>query len=202
MPPVMPPGMPPLRSGCQDANLDIIGRNKPCFIVFSLIRGRIWTFLEVVLVPQRGLLGATRLAPPGSPRGRSNWPTANLSNRLVVCQGLEPVATSIRTPMSIAGFEMIGAAKRIRTPDPRITNALLYQLSYCGFAVPKGRHSNPGSHPTKGCPCAASPRAAPAAGRKSRVPGARAPRSPPYRPTRAAARSRPAPAPRAPRPPP
>jgi hypothetical protein len=25
-----------------------------------------------------------------------------------------------------------GAAKRIRTPDPRITNALLYQLSYCG----------------------------------------------------------------------
>jgi len=27
----------------------------------------------------------------------------------------------------------IGAAKRIRTPDPRITNALLYQLSYCGI---------------------------------------------------------------------
>jgi hypothetical protein len=26
----------------------------------------------------------------------------------------------------------VGAAKRIRTPDPRITNALLYQLSYCG----------------------------------------------------------------------
>ena len=26
-----------------------------------------------------------------------------------------------------------GAAKRIRTPDPRITNALLYQLSYCGM---------------------------------------------------------------------
>src|SRR5579863_7430402 len=31
----------------------------------------------------------------------------------------------------------IGAAKRIRTPDPRITNALLYQLSYCGDC-PKG----------------------------------------------------------------
>jgi hypothetical protein len=29
-------------------------------------------------------------------------------------------------------FLFIGAAKRIRTPDPRITNALLYQLSYCG----------------------------------------------------------------------
>jgi hypothetical protein len=28
-----------------------------------------------------------------------------------------------------------GAAKRIRTPDPRITNALLYQLSYCGICV-------------------------------------------------------------------
>ena len=27
---------------------------------------------------------------------------------------------------------IFGAAKRIRTPDPRITNALLYQLSYCG----------------------------------------------------------------------
>ncbi len=25
-----------------------------------------------------------------------------------------------------------GAAGGIRTPDPRITNALLYQLSYCG----------------------------------------------------------------------
>jgi hypothetical protein len=25
-----------------------------------------------------------------------------------------------------------GAATRIRTGDPRITNALLYQLSYCG----------------------------------------------------------------------
>jgi hypothetical protein len=34
-------------------------------------------------------------------------------------------------------FIFIGAAKRIRTPDPRITNALLYQLSYCG-ALPKG----------------------------------------------------------------
>jgi hypothetical protein len=30
-------------------------------------------------------------------------------------------------------FIFIGAAKRIRTPDPRITNALLYQLSYCGI---------------------------------------------------------------------
>jgi hypothetical protein len=27
---------------------------------------------------------------------------------------------------------MVGAATRIRTGDPRITNALLYQLSYCG----------------------------------------------------------------------
>jgi hypothetical protein len=28
---------------------------------------------------------------------------------------------------------VFGAAKRIRTPDPRITNALLYRLSYCGI---------------------------------------------------------------------
>jgi hypothetical protein len=27
-----------------------------------------------------------------------------------------------------------GAAEGIRTPDPRITNALLYRLSYRGFA--------------------------------------------------------------------
>src|SRR5450631_3993875 len=47
----------------------------------------------------------------------------------------------------------IGAAKRIRTPDPRITNALLYQLSYCGVATRKGRHSNPWDPPTKGWRC-------------------------------------------------
>jgi hypothetical protein len=28
--------------------------------------------------------------------------------------------------------KIYGAATRIRTGDPRITNALLYQLSYCG----------------------------------------------------------------------
>jgi hypothetical protein len=31
-----------------------------------------------------------------------------------------------------------GAAKRIRTPDPRITNALLYRLSYCGISETGG----------------------------------------------------------------
>ena len=30
------------------------------------------------------------------------------------------------------GFEEFGAGEEIRTPDPRITNALLYQLSYPG----------------------------------------------------------------------
>jgi hypothetical protein len=29
----------------------------------------------------------------------------------------------------------VGAATRIRTGDPRITNALLYQLSYCGMPL-------------------------------------------------------------------
>jgi hypothetical protein len=28
--------------------------------------------------------------------------------------------------------ELIGAARGIRTPDPIITNDVLYQLSYCG----------------------------------------------------------------------
>jgi hypothetical protein len=30
-------------------------------------------------------------------------------------------------------LDLAGAAEGIRTPDPRITNALLYQLSYRGF---------------------------------------------------------------------
>jgi hypothetical protein len=30
-------------------------------------------------------------------------------------------------------FDFTGAAEGIRTPDPRITNALLYRLSYRGF---------------------------------------------------------------------
>jgi hypothetical protein len=29
-------------------------------------------------------------------------------------------------------FKQFGAGEEIRTPDPRITNALLYQLSYPG----------------------------------------------------------------------
>ena len=28
-----------------------------------------------------------------------------------------------------------GAARGIRTPDPLITNEVLYQLSYCGLAI-------------------------------------------------------------------
>jgi hypothetical protein len=38
--------------------------------------------------------------------------------------------TSVMYVLDFTNF--YGAAKRIRTPDPRITNALLYQLSYCG----------------------------------------------------------------------
>jgi hypothetical protein len=37
-----------------------------------------------------------------------------------------------RTPRRDAAFVDIGAGEEIRTPDPRITNALLYQLSYPG----------------------------------------------------------------------
>jgi hypothetical protein len=29
---------------------------------------------------------------------------------------------------------VVGAARGIRTPDPVITNDVLYQLSYCGLA--------------------------------------------------------------------
>ena len=30
---------------------------------------------------------------------------------------------------------LVGAARGIRTPDPVITNDVLYQLSYCGFGA-------------------------------------------------------------------
>ena len=33
--------------------------------------------------------------------------------------------------------ENIGAARGIRTPDPLITNEVLYQLSYCGARASK-----------------------------------------------------------------
>src|SRR5271170_3135103 len=49
-----------------------------------------------------------------------------------------------------------GAATRIRTGDPRITNALLYQLSYCGVTK-KGGHSNPASQTTEGWLLCAQP---------------------------------------------
>jgi hypothetical protein len=32
-----------------------------------------------------------------------------------------------------------GAGEEIRTPDPRITNALLYRLSYTGIIAPECR---------------------------------------------------------------
>ena len=35
--------------------------------------------------------------------------------------------------MIVRQRKMDGAARGIRTPDPLITNEVLYQLSYCGF---------------------------------------------------------------------
>jgi hypothetical protein len=32
-------------------------------------------------------------------------------------------------------IDFIGAARGIRTPDPLITNEVLYQLSYCGISM-------------------------------------------------------------------
>jgi hypothetical protein len=37
----------------------------------------------------------------------------------------------------VAAERYDGAAGGTRTPDPRITNALLYQLSYCGLKLPR-----------------------------------------------------------------
>src|SRR5882724_9124960 len=90
-----------------------------------------------------------------------------------------------------------GAAKRIRTPDPRITNALLYQLSYCGVATRKGSHSNPWDPPTKGWRNPLRLRARFWGGRISHVPSVQKAPRPPRRPIREVTRSPPAPESRA-----
>jgi hypothetical protein len=38
-----------------------------------------------------------------------------------------------------------GAAREIRTPDPIITNDVLYQLSYCGAAIKARRRDSMGA---------------------------------------------------------
>ena len=40
--------------------------------------------------------------------------------------------TWIKAALTRAAFEFRGAAEGTRTPDPIITNDVLYQLSYCG----------------------------------------------------------------------
>jgi hypothetical protein len=39
-----------------------------------------------------------------------------------------------RTQTRVSMLDVIGAARGIRTPDPIITNDVLYRLSYCGYA--------------------------------------------------------------------
>jgi hypothetical protein len=46
------------------------------------------------------------------------------------------IAAAKRKRRAVRGVLQNGAGEEIRTPDPRITNALLYQLSYSGA---KGR---------------------------------------------------------------
>ena len=49
--------------------------------------------------------------------------------------------------LDLAGFQKSGAGERNRTVDLRITNALLYQLSYTGAA----REYISGPAPAQGC---------------------------------------------------
>jgi hypothetical protein len=63
---------------------------------------------------------------------------ANLSNRLFCLSGVRIRHAKLQAQDGVIQFFKIGAAKRIRTPDPRITNALLYQLSYCGIDLKRG----------------------------------------------------------------
>ena len=40
--------------------------------------------------------------------------------------------------LAVGASAVCGAARGIRTPDPLITNEVLYQLSYCGFYFRRG----------------------------------------------------------------
>jgi hypothetical protein len=84
------------------------------------------------LVPQRGLFGAARLTPLGSACGRSNR-LRRFVEPACFLSGVRIERVEHSVPQHRPHFFKFGAAKRIRTPDPRITNALLYQLSYCGI---------------------------------------------------------------------
>jgi hypothetical protein len=56
-------------------------------------------------------------------------------------------ATVLKTKNFSAWEKLIGAARGIRTPDPLITNEVLYQLSYCGpdpTGITHGAMSAPG----------------------------------------------------------
>jgi hypothetical protein len=95
------------------------------------LASRMCLILLTFMVPQRGLLGAARLAlrvglrpiKLAAPICRTGFLSVRGSNGKR--RKPQPRETS-------PYFLKIGAAKRIRTPDPRITNALLYRLSYCG----------------------------------------------------------------------
>src|ERR1043166_7744919 len=48
--------------------------------------------------------------------------------------GVQTCALPILARQSRRKKARVGAARGIRTPDPIITNDVLYQLSYCGFS--------------------------------------------------------------------
>jgi hypothetical protein len=45
------------------------------------------------------------------------------------------VRIALDTPSTVGNHCLIGAGEMNRTPDLRITNALLYQLSYTGYGL-------------------------------------------------------------------
>jgi hypothetical protein len=49
-----------------------------------------------------------------------------------------PISSALNEIKSSVDNDLSGAAREIRTPDPIITNDVLYQLSYCG-PVEQGR---------------------------------------------------------------
>src|SRR5580700_10185685 len=82
---------------------------------------------------------------------RAGWRIAGLPSR---SSRQLPPAFALRAPArqpSLAARAKAGAAEGIRTPDPRITNAVLYRLSYRGTPM-EWRHSNTGGLLTQDAP--------------------------------------------------
>ena len=110
-------------------------------------------------MPRLGTDMTSQIAPARAPIWESlGLPRAHVGGRIDSAEsvGGNWAAFPGLAPAAMAEIpDFIGAAEGIRTPDPRITNALLYQLSYrgfVGFLARQARFCHPNCHRPRGDP--------------------------------------------------